>query len=123
MLLFIILDCQMIVRLKEMVLTVQERFGLLNSLGQEGGLAYLRAKRDIVSKVGLTADETVDYGVVEKDGKVGWDTELAQEKKISLSGGEAAIIVGALKLLEKHGKLHESQLTLYEKLVEGENNG
>lgn len=106
-----------------MVLEVQERLGITQLLGQEGSVAFLKAKRDIVSKVGLSADEIKEFDVVEKDGNVGWNPEKAKSKEIEFSGGEIAIIVNALTELEKEAKLQEHQLSLYEKFVEGGNNG
>lgn len=101
-----------------MKLTVMERMAILNILGPEGSLAFLRVKRDIVAKVGLTAEETEDFGVKEADGKMTWKLDVPQEREIPVSGAERAIVVEALQRLEKDGKLHESQLTLYEKFVE-----
>jgi len=102
-----------------MVLEIQERLGIMGLLGQEGSLAFLKAKRDIVSKVGLSADELEEFEIVEKDGKVGWNPEKAKTKEIEFTGGEVTVIVNALKELEKEEKLQEHQLSLYEKFVEG----
>ena len=101
-----------------MKLTVMERLGILNVLSPEGGITYLRAKKDIVGKVGLSADERVEYGIIEKNGQITWNPDLPQEKEISLSSGEVVMITEALKRSEKNEELHENQLSLYEKFVE-----
>ena len=104
-----------------MELTIKERMALLTLLGPEGDLIYLRAKRDLVRKVGIDAEELVELKVTEEDGMMAlpnpddWD----KKKEIAISGGEAAIIVNALTTkLEETKKLHENELSLYEKFVE-----
>ena len=104
-----------------MELTVIERMALLSLLGPEGDLVYLKAKRDIVSKVGLTVDEIEKWNVGEKDGNMTVDptTNWQEKAEISLVGGEAAIIATALTTkLKETEKLHENELSLYEKFVE-----
>jgi len=104
-----------------MELTVIERMAILSLLGPEGDLVYLKAKREIVKKVGLTADEIINWGVKSEGGNMKMDPEENWEKvvEISFSGGEAAIVAEALttKLTETK-KLHQSELSLYEKFVE-----
>ncbi len=101
-----------------MELTVMERMAVLGLLVPEGDLIYLRAKRDLVEKVGLTADEILEFKVVEADGLMRWDLTIPQGKKIDLSSGEVAMISDVLKKLVEDKKLHENHLSLYEKLVE-----
>ena len=101
-----------------MELTVLERMAILGLLVPEGDLIYLRAKRDLVEKVGLTADEILEFKVVEADGLMRWDMTIPQGKKIDLSNGEIAMVSDVLKKLVEDKKLHENQLSLYEKLVE-----
>ena len=104
-----------------MELTVIERMAILNLLGPEGELIYLRAKREIVKKVGLSANEIKKWNVGEKDGNMIMDPQENWQKitEISLLGGEAAIIAEALTTkLTDTKKLHENELALYEKFVE-----
>ncbi|KKM22021.1 hypothetical protein LCGC14_1629570 [marine sediment metagenome] len=101
-----------------MELTVLERMAILGLLIPEGDLIYLRAKRDLVEKVGLTADEILEFKVVEADGLMRWDMTIPQGKEVDLSNGEIAMISDVLKKLVEDKKLHENQLSLYEKLVE-----
>ena len=101
-----------------MELTVLERMAILGLLVPEGDLIYLRAKRDLVEKVGLTADEILEFKVVEADGLMRWDMTIPQGKEVDLSNGEIAMISDVLKKLVEDKKLHENQLSLYEKLVE-----
>lgn len=104
-----------------MELTVKERMALASLLGPEGDLVYLRAKRDLIAKVGLSAEELRELQVEIREGMMflpnpeDWD----KVTEISIPGGEAAIIVEALKKkLEETKKLHENELSLYEKFVE-----
>ncbi len=101
-----------------MELTVLERMAILGLLVPEGDLIYLRAKRDLVEKVGLTADEILEFKVVEADGLMRWDMTIPQGKKIDLSNGEIAMVSDVLKKHVEDKKLHENHLSLYEKLVE-----
>ncbi len=106
-----------------MVLEVYERLGLTEVLIPEGNLVYLKARRDLISKVGLSADEIKEYEVVQKDNLATWNPKKVKEKDIQFTGGESAMIVDALRELEKTEKLKDHQVSLYEKFVEGENNG
>ena len=101
-----------------MELTVLERMAALGLLVPEGDLIYLRAKRELVEKVGLTADEILEFKVIEANGMMKWDLTIPQGKKIDLSNGEIAMISDVLKKLVEDKKLHENHLSLYEKLVE-----
>ena len=104
-----------------MNLTIKERMAILNLLGPEGNLIYLRAKRELVKKVGLSAEEIVELKITDNQGvmKLGDPKDWELSKEISIPGGEAAIIVDTLtKKLEETEKLHELELPLYEKFVE-----
>ncbi len=104
-----------------MNLTVKERMAILNLLGPEGDLIYLRAKREMVKKVGLSAEEIMEFKVTDNEGMMTLENPKDWEisKDINLSGGESAIIVKALTdKLEETKKLHETELPLYEKFVE-----
>lgn len=104
-----------------MNLTVMDRMAILGLLGPEGDLIYLRAKRDMVAKVGLSAEEIEELGVTDVDGnmKLKNPEDWKKSKEISLSGGESAIVAKALTdKLEETKKLHETELPLYEKFVE-----
>ncbi|KKK62154.1 hypothetical protein LCGC14_3007170 [marine sediment metagenome] len=103
---------------KKMELTVMERMGILQILSPEGDLIYLRAKRELVGKVGLTADEILEFKVVEVNERMRWDMTVPQEKEIDLSNGEIAMVSDVLKKHVEDKKLHENHLSLYEKLVE-----
>ena len=106
-----------------MLLTVQERIVAVGLLNPEGDMFWLRAKRALTEKVGLSADEILEYEVKTNDGMVGWNTEKEKDKDVELSEGELVLFVEALKELERTKKLRDEHFSLYEKLVEGENNG
>ncbi len=103
-----------------MNLTILERLMAVNLFAMEGDLAFLQAKRDLVKKVGLTIEELKEYDVKpgEEQGTVIWNQDLPQEKEIPLSGAEKAFILAELKKKLDEKKLHENELSLYEKLVE-----
>ncbi len=103
-----------------MNLTILERLMAVNLFATEGDLAFLQAKRDLVKKVGLTIEELKEYDVKpgEEQGTVIWNQDLPQEKEIPLSGAEKAFILAELKKKLDEKKLHENELSLYEKLVE-----
>ena len=104
-----------------MELTLLERLTMLGFLGPEGTLTYLRAKRDLVAKIGLTADEISELKLTESEGGVRPENpeDWKRTIEVSFTGGESAIVAEALnKKLEDTKKLHENELSLYEKFVE-----
>ena len=106
-----------------MNLTVIERMGIQGLFEPKGSLASRKLKRDIVEKVGLTADEYVEYKVTEEDGmmKLPKPEDWLKSKEIEeFTGGEASMIVVALEKLVKDDELNDNQLSLYEKFVEKE---
>ena len=104
-----------------MVLTIMERLLLGNLFPPDGRkMAFQKAVRVIRDKVGLTAEELKEYKVQEKDGKVGWDPTLPQEKEIELSNAEIGMISTELKEKDeaKTPELTVDHVSLYEKFVE-----
>lgn len=103
-----------------MKLNVHERMialGLMAAI-EEGKIAFMKAKQDIVNKVGFSAEENEEYGVVHEDQMVRWDPEKGLvEKDIDLSGAEKAMIVDALKKLDDEDKIRDEHVPLWDKFV------
>ena len=104
-----------------MKLTILERLLVVNLLEGEGDHVYLKARRDFASKVGLSADEIVEYDLRENPaGGVQWRDDLPQESEFNITDGEFIMVAKALMELNdaKPPKLKTDQLSLYEKFVE-----
>jgi len=104
-----------------MVLTVLERLLIGNLFPPDGRkIVFQKAVRIIRGKVGLTAEELDEYKVEEKDGNVGWDLTLPQEKEIELSNAEIGMISTELREKDeaKPPALTVDHVSLYEKFVE-----
>ena len=102
-----------------MELTVLERLVALGLLPPEGNVATLRLIRNLVEKVGLTAEEYEFYKVEEKDGNLLWDLQAEpQSNEFELKLVELNILREALEKLNSEEKLTSNHLSLYEKIVE-----
>jgi len=104
-----------------MLLTILERLLIGNLFPPDGKkMSFQKAVRVIRGKVGLTAEELAEYKVQEKDGKIGWDSTLPQEKEIGLANAEIGMISTELKEKDeaKTPELTVDHVSLYEKFVE-----
>lgn len=104
-----------------MKLNVLERLTVLNFMGaiQEEKLAFMQARRTIMEKVGLDAEENEHFKVAQDGENLRWDPERGTEEvEIDLNGAEKAMIVDQLKKLEDEGRVRDEHISLYEKFVE-----
>ena len=104
-----------------MKLTLLERLVGLSILVKEGDIVFLRARRSIEDKIGLTAEEIEKYEVkASPEGGVEWSPSVPEYFEIDLKPSEIKILYDALEEMNKRKKLTPEHLSLYDKIVEGE---
>jgi len=101
----------------EKKLNVGERIILLQILTKEGNFATLRIVRDLASKIGLSADDWTEFGIVQEDGKVTWNEKGKEEVSIDFKQKEIEIITKELKEMDKESKLEFRHFSVFEKFA------
>lgn len=102
-----------------MKLGVQERLILLGVLPQEGDFVTLKIVRQLQSDLSFSEEEIKRYNFKEDKKRIHWDNEDKQGKEIEIGDKAKEIIATALKKLNDTKELKMSQLSLYEKFVNG----
>ena len=105
-----------------MELNVGERLSVLSLLPKEGNFITLKIVRKLQEELSFSEEELELYKIVQKDSKATWSVEEDEKKMKDVKfGGEGiAIVVKALKDLDKNEKLLPQQISLYEKFIEKE---
>lgn len=112
-----------------MKFNIPERISILNILPEEGDVVLLRVLRELQTKVGFTAKEIKDWKIRQEADEKGrpyvlWDNEyVGVMTEIPLNDVERGIITDKLKLLNTRKMLNISMLGLYEKFVDGKEDG
>ena len=101
-----------------MKLTVKERFGVMGLLPNEANWATRRLIRDLVAKVGFSAEDHEKFGIRMDGDRVMWNSDVEQEAEFDLKGPETAMIVESLQKLDTEKKLTSEHDTLCEKFLE-----
>jgi hypothetical protein len=96
-------------------LSVYERLVLLNILPKEGDYLTLKTVREAKEALAFDSDAE-ELGVTQTEQGVKCNDWNA-ERVIELSPRAVAVIVDVLTRLNKHEKLAEDQLSVYEKFV------
>jgi len=104
----------------EKQLNVGERLIILQLLPKEGNFTTLRLIRDLAAKVGLSADELVEFDLKQDGSQVKWNAEGSKEKPFELKFKEIELITKELQKLDKENKLGFNHFTLFEKFSEEE---
>ena len=100
-----------------MILNVVERLIVLSVLPKEGDYATLKILRELRMNLGFSEDEFKQWGIVNdpKNNSISW--EESGETEIPIGEKATDIIVGALKSLDKNGKLEEQMFDIYERFI------
>ena len=108
-----------------MKLTIQDRVSLLNVLPPQGSVITLRILQDLREQLGFSEEELAKYKMKQERSPDGgmfltWDEDFAKvTKDIQIGKVVNGIIVSALKKLDKQQRLHLTQLSIYDKFVDG----
>ena len=101
-----------------MKLNVLNRLQILQVLPKEGSIVMLKVLRDLQSKVGLTSEEAVEFGIKQDGEHINWNAKGNEGKDFEFTVKEEEMIKDALAKLEKEKKLNLAQIDLYEKFME-----
>lgn len=96
-------------------LNVFERVMITQIVPKEGNFITLRLVNDLVSKIGLSAQDFEDYGIVQEEGKTRWNEKGIIPKEFELADAESELIRKQLKKMDDENKLSMQMFTLYEK--------
>ena len=99
----------------EKKLNVGERLIILQMLPKEGNFTTLKIIRDLVNKVGISAEEYTEFGVEQISDKVTWNLNGSKEKAIDFKQKEIEVISDVLEDLDKASKLEFKHFSLFEK--------
>jgi len=100
-------------------MSIPERLHLMGILPKEGNFLTLRVTRELVSKVGFSADEIKEYEIKEDNGFVQWNPSKNTDNGIEFLDSEIDIIKTALIKLDKEQKLDMNTFAIYEKFMFG----
>ena len=107
-----------------MKLTIKERFGVMGLLPPEANWVTRRLIRDLLTKVGFSAEEHEKFGFhFEGEGQnqqIRWNPEAAEEVEFDFAGPETKLIVEGLQKLDAEKKLTAEHDTLCEKFLTAE---
>jgi len=104
----------------EKKLNIGERLIILQILPKEGNFATLKLIRDLVNKIGISADEHTDFELKQEGDKLSWNAKGSEEKSIDFKIKEIELISNALEKLDKEKKLEFSHFSVFEKFAEAE---
>jgi len=99
-------------------LTVAERFAALGVLPEQGDFLTLKVMRRLRESLSFEEEEMKHYGFAEKDDRLYWDEDKAEETAdIEFTDKQVELVVEALKKLDSQKKLTEEHFSLFEKFV------
>ena len=103
-------------------LNVGERMMVLGMMPKEGSIVTLRLTRGLVEKLGLSAQEIQEFGVVEEtvdnQNMVRWNAAGSTPKEIEFAEVESDLIRKELRKLDTGEKLTAGMIPIYEKFME-----
>ena len=103
-----------------MKLNLVERIVILEILPKENNFVTLKLIRDLMSKLGISAEEHIEFKVKEiknENGTVNitWNTKGNEDKEIIIGEKESDLIFESLDILDKQKKLTDKHISIYEK--------
>ena len=102
-----------------MLLTLHERYALSMILPVQGNFLTMKRLRQLREALGTTDAEKKEFGITEKDDRIGWAPEHNQtEREIEIGENMTDLTVKTLRKLDDDGKLSVAHVGLFEKFVE-----
>lgn len=104
--------------MKTLTLSVLERLQLPDMLPKAGKIIEMELARSIIDKIRLEASEINEYGLRDtSDGRIAWDQAKAKDKEVAFEESEIKMIQGAIRNLDKEGRITMESLPLVKKLL------
>lgn len=105
-------------------LNLPERLVLLDVLPKEGNFLAMRTMRKLRESLALSPEEIDEYEVKIGENRISWNPQKSEFfKEFDFEEYVVGVIKLKLKELSEKEKLEEKHITLFEKFVEGEENG
>jgi hypothetical protein len=98
-------------------LTIPERLHTMGLLPKEGNFLTLRVTRELISKIGFSADEITKYEIREENDLIKWNEDGNTPVQIEILDSELDIIKQALIRLNSEEKLTDNTFSIYEKIM------
>lgn len=100
-----------------MRLNVLERLMLLGVLPEQGNFLTLKIVRQLREALSFSEEEIKALKIEQKDGRVEWQDDGAEEKDVPVGEKAMDLIVEALKKKDDAKELTDQHFSLYEKFV------
>lgn len=105
--------------MKTLTLSVLERLQLPDLLPRSGRIIEMELSKSITDKIRLEAREVGEYEIRDtSDGRITWNQSKAIDKEVELEEAEVKIIQGAIRTLDKEGRITLESLPLVKRLLE-----
>jgi len=98
-------------------LKMEERFGLLDLLPQQGNFATLGLIEGLRKELVPSEEDFKEMGIEENEGKIKWVREKDKGKNVEIGPKLFDIIFKLLDDNEKGGRLKSQHYTLFEKIA------
>jgi len=98
-------------------LDVGERMIAIGVLPREGNIVTLKIIRDLKTRLGISAQEYQDFGIVQDEEKFSWNQKGMVQREFDFADVEVDLIKNCLKKLDSENKLHQDMVSVYEKFV------
>ena len=96
-------------------LNIGERMIVLSILPKEGSIVTVRLIRELISKLGASAQDFTEYGMEQKDGAITFNEKGTHPVPFELADSEMEIIRKSLKELDSNNKLIPDMISIWEK--------
>jgi len=104
--------------MKTLTLSVLERLQFPDMLPKAGKIIEMELARSIIDKIRLDANEIGDYGLRDTpDGRIIWDQDKAKDKEVGFEESEIKMLHGAIRVMDKEGRVTVELLPLVKKLL------
>lgn len=103
-------------------MTIPERLHTMGILPKEGNFLTLRVTRELIAKIGFSADEIKIFEITEENGLVQWNAEINTNVAIDFLDSELDIIKKELLRMDAESRLNMNLFSVYEKICMRSNN-
>jgi hypothetical protein len=95
-------------------LNVGERMIILSVLPKEGSIITIKLIRDLISRLGLSAEEFVEFGIKQDGSSLKFNEKGQKRLDFELHDAEIELIRKSLKELDSKGKLIAEMIPIWD---------
>jgi hypothetical protein len=100
-----------------MLLSLSERFSILELIPREGDFLTLKVVRELREKLSPSDEETENLKITVNGNQINWDTTKDTGVEFDFTKRETELITSALKECNQRKQLKEYYFSIYEKFV------